>query len=107
VSRPGSAAASGAAVARPAVWLDSQFMVNAFLPGLVAATLTRFINYERGGESTGCIDAGSRKDRDDASFAQILGKLYFLQSVENLRRILLDYGQKHPRPANAAFNAGW
>jgi hypothetical protein len=40
-----------------------------------------------------------------APFAQILGKLYFLQLSENLRRILLDYGQKQPRPANAAFNA--
>jgi hypothetical protein len=39
------------------------------------------------------------------AFAQILGKLYFVQLVESLRRILLDYAQKRPRPANAAFNA--
>jgi hypothetical protein len=39
------------------------------------------------------------------AFAQILGKLYFLQLLENLRRILLDYAQKRPGPANAAFNA--
>jgi hypothetical protein len=39
------------------------------------------------------------------AFAQILGKLYFLQLPENLRRILLDYAQKRPGPANAAFNA--
>jgi hypothetical protein len=39
------------------------------------------------------------------AFAQILGKLYFVQLDENLRRILLDYAQKRPRPANAAFNA--
>jgi len=39
------------------------------------------------------------------AFAQILGKLYFLQLGENLRRILFDYGQKRPRRANAAFNA--
>jgi hypothetical protein len=38
-------------------------------------------------------------------FAQILGKLYFLQLDENLRRILFDYGQKRPRRTNAAFNA--
>jgi hypothetical protein len=38
------------------------------------------------------------------AFAQILGKLYFLQFFENLRRILVDYGQKRPRRANAAFN---
>jgi len=39
------------------------------------------------------------------AFAQILGKLYFFQLPENLRRILLDYAQKRPGPANAAFNA--
>jgi hypothetical protein len=39
------------------------------------------------------------------AFAQILGKLYFVQLDENLRRILVDYGQKRPRRANAAFNA--
>jgi hypothetical protein len=39
------------------------------------------------------------------AFAQILGKLYFVQLRENLRRILLDYGQKRRHPANAAFNA--
>jgi hypothetical protein len=39
------------------------------------------------------------------SFAQILGKLYFVQLFENLRRILVDYGQKRPRRANVAFNA--
>jgi hypothetical protein len=39
------------------------------------------------------------------AFVQILGKLYFLQLRENLRRILIDYGQKRPLRANAAFNA--
>jgi len=39
------------------------------------------------------------------AFAQILGKLYFFQLLENLRRILLDYGQKHTGRANAAFKA--
>jgi hypothetical protein len=39
------------------------------------------------------------------AFAQILGKLYFVQLGENLRRILVDYGQKRPRRTNAAFNA--
>jgi hypothetical protein len=38
-------------------------------------------------------------------FAQILGKFYFFDLCENLRRILLDYGQKRPSIANAAFNA--
>jgi hypothetical protein len=45
-----------------------------------------------------------RKAAPDA-FAQILGKLYFVQLDENLRRILLDYAQKRPRPANAVFSA--
>jgi len=39
------------------------------------------------------------------AFAQILGKLYFFQLLENLRRILFDYGQKRTGRANAAFNA--
>jgi hypothetical protein len=43
--------------------------------------------------------AGSR------AFAQILGKLYFLHFFENLRRILVDYGEKRRRRANGAFNA--
>jgi hypothetical protein len=38
-------------------------------------------------------------------FAQILGKLHFVQFGENLRRILLDYAPKRSGPANAAFNA--
>src|SRR5580700_2846956 len=36
------------------------------------------------------------------AFAQILGKLYFVQLNENLRRILVDYGQKRPSRTNAA-----
>jgi hypothetical protein len=43
--------------------------------------------------------AGSR------AFAKILAKLYFFQLFENLRRILLNYGQKRTRRANATFNA--
>ena len=43
------------------------------------------------------------------TFAQILGKQIFVQIfielIENLRRILLDYGQKRANAANAAFNA--
>ncbi len=39
------------------------------------------------------------------AFAQILGKFYFFKLRENLRRILLDYGQKRPCTANAAFKA--
>jgi hypothetical protein len=36
---------------------------------------------------------------------QILGKLYFFELIENLRRILLDYAQKRTSRANATFNA--
>jgi hypothetical protein len=39
------------------------------------------------------------------AFAQILGKFYFFELDENLRRILLDYAQKRSCIANAAFNA--
>jgi hypothetical protein len=46
-----------------------------------------------------------RRKWSHRAFAEILGKLYFLQLPENLRRILLDYAQKRPGPANAAFNA--
>jgi len=46
-----------------------------------------------------------RTKHGDGAFAQILGKLYFFQLRENLRRILVDYGQKHTRRTNAAFNA--
>jgi hypothetical protein len=41
--------------------------------------------------------------RRHRAFAQILGKLYFFDLRENLRRILLDYGQKRSCTANAAF----
>ena len=40
-----------------------------------------------------------------SAFAQILGKFYFFKLRENLRRILLDYGQKRPCTANASFKA--
>jgi hypothetical protein len=39
------------------------------------------------------------------AFAQILRKLFFFELSENLRRILLYYGQKLPDPRNAPFNA--
>jgi hypothetical protein len=39
------------------------------------------------------------------AFVQILGKLYYFQLLENLRRILLDYGQKPTGRANPAFKA--
>jgi len=36
-------------------------------------------------------------------FVQILAKLHFFKLRENLRIILLDYGQKRPCIANATF----
>jgi hypothetical protein len=40
-----------------------------------------------------------------SAFAQILGKLFFFELIGNFRCILFDYAQKHPGPANPAFNA--
>jgi hypothetical protein len=37
------------------------------------------------------------------AFAQILGKFYFFNLLENLRRILFDYGQNRSCTANVAF----
>jgi len=38
--------------------------------------------------------SGGAAKRGKTAFAQILGKLYFFELLENLRRILLDYAQK-------------
>jgi hypothetical protein len=51
------------------------------------------------------VPAGTPEKSHPGSFVQILGKLNFFKLIENLWRILVDYGQKHRRPANAAFNA--
>jgi hypothetical protein len=53
-----------------------------------------------------CERAGRHRNKQPAAFAQILDKLYFFKLRENLRRILLDYAQKRPRLANAAFSRG-
>jgi hypothetical protein len=53
-------------------------------------------------------NAGGEKHRKGPrrrAFAQILGKYYFFDLLENLRRILLDYAQKRSCTANAAFKA--
>jgi hypothetical protein len=52
---------------------------------------------------------GRREHRQrpaSGAFVQILGKLYFFKLGENLRIILLDYGQKRSCIANAAFKGG-
>jgi hypothetical protein len=38
------------------------------------------------------------------SFVQILGKLFFFKLIENLRGILLNYGQMSRGSTNWAFN---
>jgi len=80
-------------------------MVNRPLPRKVAICLTAVAAVAF--PATGAVIAAAKAPQTAAScaFAQILGKLYFLQLRENLRRILFDYGQKRPRRANAAFNA--
>jgi hypothetical protein len=45
------------------------------------------------------------KQRGSGVVVQILGKLYFFELIENLRRILLYYAQKRTGRANPTFNA--
>ena len=80
-------------------------MVNRSLPRTVAICLT-FAGIAKVPVIRGSFTIAKTLQKPGArAFAQILGKLYFLQLDENLRRILFDYGQKRPRRANAAFNA--
>jgi len=43
--------------------------------------------------------------RAHPAFGQILAKFDFFDLYENLQRILFDYAQNAPHPANAPFNA--
>jgi hypothetical protein len=80
-------------------------MVNRSLPRTVAICLT-FAGVAEVPANRGSFAFAKTLQRPTSrAFAQILGKLYFLQLDENLRRILVDYGQKRPCRANAAFNA--
>jgi hypothetical protein len=80
-------------------------MVNRSLPRTVAICLT-FSEPAKLPANSGVFgDSGIAALAGWRAFAQILGKLYFLHFFENLRRILVDYGQKRRRRANAAFNA--
>jgi hypothetical protein len=84
---------------------QSIIMVNRSLPRTVAICLT-FVKAAKAPANRGIFTAAeSQQTARYRPFAQILGKLYFVQFFENLRRILVDYGQKHRRRANAAFNA--
>jgi len=80
-------------------------MVNRSLPGTVAICLTIAGIAEVPANRGSLAFAKTLQKPASRAFAQILGKLYFLQLGENLRRILVDYGQKRPCRANAAFNA--
>jgi hypothetical protein len=80
-------------------------MVNRSLPRTVAICLTFADAAEVPANRGSFAFAKTLQKPASRAFAQILGKLHFLQLGENLRRILLDYGQKRPCRANAAFNA--
>jgi hypothetical protein len=80
-------------------------MVNRVLPRTVAISLTPAAVAQVPANSGTFAIAKTSQKAASRAFAQILGKLYFLQLIENLQRILVDYGQKRPRRANAAFNA--
>jgi hypothetical protein len=80
-------------------------MVNRSLPRTVAICLTLTGIAEVPANRRSFVFAKTLQKPAWRAFAQILGKLYFVQLDENLRRILVDYGQKRPRRANAAFNA--
>jgi hypothetical protein len=80
-------------------------MVNRSLPRRVAICLTLRGTAKVPANRGSFAIAKPLQKAVPRAFAQILGKLYFLQLRENLRRILFDYGQKRPRRANAAFNA--
>jgi hypothetical protein len=80
-------------------------MVNRSLPRTVAICLTFRAVAEVPANRGSFAFAKTLQKPVSRAFVQILGKLYFVQLSENLRRILLDYGQKRPCRANAAFNA--
>jgi hypothetical protein len=80
-------------------------MVNRSLPRTVATCLTLTGIAEVPANRGSFAFAKPLQMPASRAFAQILGKLYFVQLDENLRRILVDYGQKRPRRTNAAFNA--
>jgi hypothetical protein len=80
-------------------------MVNRSLPQKVAICLTLSGVAEVPANRRSFAFAKTLQKPASRAFAQILGKLYFVQLDENLRRILVDYGQKRPRRTNAAFNA--
>jgi hypothetical protein len=72
-------------------------MVNGVLPPLSRGCRTLNVAHEM--SQTSAAQSGGERRR----FAQILAKFDFLQLIENLRRILVDYAQKATSRANVAF----
>jgi hypothetical protein len=80
-------------------------MVNRPLPGKVAKCLPRAWNTSGLRARRRLCPAKLRLWRLRPAFAQFLAKSYFFQLPENLRCILLDYGQNLIERANVAFKA--
>jgi hypothetical protein len=80
-------------------------MVNLPLPRTVATSwpCTKIANSSRDRTTSGTPETLQKPA--ERAFVQILGKLYFFQLLENLRRILIDYAQKPTGRANPAFKA--
>ena len=81
-------------------------MVNGSLPHTVATCLTLTDIAEVPANRWSFAFAKTLQTPASRAFAQILGKLYFVQLSENFRLILFDYAQKRRCPANSGFNAG-
>ena len=80
-------------------------MVNRSLPRTVAICLTLTGTAEVPANRGSFAFAKPLQMPASRAFAQILGKLYFFELLENLRRILFDYEPKPTDRANATFNA--
>jgi hypothetical protein len=79
-------------------------MVNAPLPEMVSRRFTAKLPCKSRAFGARSSRFAERRHKRRRAFAQILGKLYFFELRENLRRILFDYAQKRSGRANAAFN---
>jgi hypothetical protein len=80
-------------------------MVNGPLPGDSDRVGGAYGICKEPSEENTCSWREHRKRPASYAFVQILGKFYFFNLLENLRRILLDYGQKRSGTANATFKA--
>jgi len=80
-------------------------MVNLSLPQVVAGVLTLFFVRKCSSRAKPMSRSSRGVTSETRESTRILGKFDFLQLLENLRRILFDYGQKLPRPTNVTFKA--